>query len=86
MSDVAKKLSLWRNTPQDATVATADIVPALSDKTSKVPSSRGILPVDGSDRPKVTIEDDTGNLTPRCAVTKPVQDPQHENEAMAMKC
>ena len=86
MSGVAEKLSLGRTTPQDATVATADIIPALSDKTSKVPSRRGILPVHGRDGPKVTTEDDTGNLTPRCAVTKPVQDSQHENEAMAMKC
>lgn len=85
MGGVAKKLSFGRPTAQDAPVATADIALGLSDKTSKVPSRRGILPFDSRDGSKVTTEDDTGNLTPRSAVTKPVQDPQHENEAMAMK-
>lgn len=85
MSGVVEKLSLGWATPQDATVATADIAPALSDQTSKVPTRRGILPVDGGDGAHVPTEYDTGDLAPRGTVTKPVQDPQHQNEAMAMK-
>lgn len=85
IANISKKLPLGRPTPQDTKVATADIVPCLSDKTGKVPSLGGDLPFDSGDGPKVTIEDDTSNLAPRSAAMKPIQDPQHEDEAMAMK-
>lgn len=85
IAGVAKKLPLGCPTTQDATVATANIVLGFSDEASKVPSFRGILPFDSGDGPKVTIEHDAGDLTPGGTVTKAIQNPQHENEAMAMK-
>lgn len=82
---VPEKLPLGWPTPQDTKVAAADVLVGFRDEASKVSSFRGVLPFDSGDGSKIATEYDAGDFTPRSTCTKAIQNPQHENEAMAMK-